>query len=107
MLVYAFLYLPILVVVVFAFDKPSATSIATFKGSNICDIQPAAIATISVWNAFTPCWLPRGLHTSLYTSAIQTSFFIAAEASIIATFLGLGAALALARMKRRWRAPFD
>ena len=107
MLVYAFLYLPILVVVVFAFDKPSATSIATFKGSNICNIQPADIGNISVWNGFTSCWFAKGLNTGLYTSAIKTSFFIALEASIIATVLGLGAALALARMKRRWRAPFD
>jgi ABC-type spermidine/putrescine transport system permease subunit II len=107
MLVYAFLYLPILVVVIFAFDKPSATSIAAFKGSNICDIQPADIGNISVWNGFTKCWFAKGLDTGLYTSAIKTSFFIAAEASIIATILGLGAALALARMRRRWRAPFD
>jgi len=106
-LVYAFLYLPILVVVIFAFDKPSATAIATFKGSNICNIQPADIGNISVWNGFTSCWFAKGLNTSLYTDAIKTSFFIALEASIIATILGLGAALALARMKRRWRAPFD
>ena len=106
-LVYAFLYLPILVVVIFAFDKPSATSIATFKGSNICNIQPADIGNISVWNGFTSCWFAKGLNTSLYTDAIKTSFFIALEASIIATLLGLGAALALARMRRRWRAPFD
>ena len=32
LLVYAFLYLPILVVVIFAFDKPSATSVAAFNG---------------------------------------------------------------------------
>jgi ABC-type spermidine/putrescine transport system permease subunit II len=107
LLVYAFLYLPILVVVIFAFDKPSATSIATFKGSNICDIQPADIGNISVWNGGTMCWFSEGLHNTLYTSAIKTSFIIAAEASIVATILGLGAALALARMKRRWRAPFD
>jgi spermidine/putrescine transport system permease protein len=105
MLVYAFLYLPILVVVIFAFDKPSATSVATFKGSNICDIQPADIGNISVWNGFTSCWFGKGLDTGLYTSAIKTSFFIAAEASIIATILGLAAALALARMRKRWRAP--
>jgi ABC-type spermidine/putrescine transport system permease subunit II len=107
MLVYAFLYLPILVVVIFAFDKPSPTSVATYKGSNICNIDVADIGNISVWNGGVTCWFAKGLSTGLYTSAIKTSFVIALEASIIATILGLGAALALARMRRRWRAPFD
>ena len=107
LLVYAFLYLPILVVVIFAFDAPSPTSVATYKGSNICDIDVADIGNISVWNGFESCWFAKGLDTSLYVTAIKNSFVIALEASIIATILGLGAALALARMRRRWRAPFD
>jgi ABC-type spermidine/putrescine transport system permease subunit II len=107
LLVYAFLYIPILVVVIFAFDKPSPTSVETFKGSNICDIDVADIGNISVWNGFTSCWFAKGLDTSLYVTAVKNSFVIALEASIIATILGLGAALALARMRRRWRAPFD
>ena len=105
--VYAFLYLPILVVVIFAFDAPSPTSVAAYKGSNICNIDVADIGNISVWNGFESCWFAKGLSTSVYTSAIKTSFVIALEASIIATVLGLAAALALARMRRRWRAPFD
>ena len=107
LLVYAFLYLPILVVVIFAFDKPSPTSVATFKGSNICNIDVADIGNISVWNGGVTCWFKKGLDTGLYVTAIKNSFTIALEASIIATILGLGAALALARMRRRWRAPFD
>jgi ABC-type spermidine/putrescine transport system permease subunit II len=107
LLVYAFLYLPILVVVIFAFDAPSPTSVASFKGSNICNIDVADIGNISVWNGFESCWFAKGLDTSLYVTAIKNSFTIALEASIIATVLGLGAALALARMRRRWRAPFD
>jgi ABC-type spermidine/putrescine transport system permease subunit II len=106
-IVYAFLYLPIAVVVIFAFDKPSATSLATFHGKNYCTLPPDQIGNVSVWNGFTTCWFPEGWGNSLYIDAIKTSFVIAAEASIIATILGLGAALALARMKRRWRAPFD
>ena len=107
LLVYAFLYLPILVVVIFAFDKPSPTSVASYKGSNICNIDVADIGNISVWNGFEPCWFAKGLDTELYVTAIKNSFTIALEASVIATILGLGAALALARMRRRWRAPFD
>jgi ABC-type spermidine/putrescine transport system permease subunit II len=107
LVVYAFLYLPIAVVVIFAFNKPSATSIAAYHGSNICNISPTNIGNIAVWNGFTTCWFAEGLNDSTYIPAIKTSLGIAAEAAIIATALGLAAALALARMKRRWRIPFD
>jgi ABC-type spermidine/putrescine transport system permease subunit II len=107
MLIFVFLYLPIVVVVIFAFDAPSPTSVAAYKGSNICNIDVADIGNISVWNGFEKCWFAKGLSTELYVTAIKNSFTIALEASIIATILGLGAALALARMRRRWRAPFD
>jgi ABC-type spermidine/putrescine transport system permease subunit II len=107
LLVYAFLYLPILVMVIFAFNKPSATSLASYHGSNICNIPPTQIGNITVWNGFTSCWFSAGLHDPTYIPAIVTSLQIAAEASVIATLLGLCAALALARMKPRLRAPFD
>jgi ABC-type spermidine/putrescine transport system permease subunit II len=106
-LVYAFLYLPIVVVVIFAFNGPSPTSVAAYHGKNICDISPTNIGNIAVWNEFEPCWFRAGLNDSTYIPAIKTSLGIAAEASIIATVLGLAAALALARMRRRWRIPFD
>jgi ABC-type spermidine/putrescine transport system permease subunit II len=105
--VYVFLYLPILVMVVFAFNKPAATSLATFHGSNICGIPPVQVGNITVWNGFTTCWFSAGLHDPTFIPAIITSLQIAAEASVISTVLGLAAALALARMKPRLRAPFD
>jgi ABC-type spermidine/putrescine transport system permease subunit II len=107
LIVYAFLYLPIAVVVIFAFNGPSAASLAGFHGSNVCSMPPTKLGNIAVWNEFETCWFSEGLHDSTYIPAIKTSLGIAAEASIIATVLGLGAALALARMKRRWRIPFD
>jgi len=107
LVVFAFLYLPILVIVVFAFNKPAATSIAAYHGSNICNIPPDQIGNITVWNGFTPCWFSAGLHDPTYIPAIVTSLQVAAVAAIIATVMGLGAALALARMKPRFRAPFD
>ncbi len=107
LVVYAFLYLPIAVVVIFAFNGPSPASLAGFHGSNVCSMPPTKLGNIAVWNEFEPCWFSEGLHDSTYIPAIKTSLGIAAEASIIATVLGLGAALALARMKRRWRIPFD
>lgn len=107
LVVYAFLFLPILVMAVFAFNKPSPAALATFHGSSVCSIPPTQVGNITVWNGFTGCWFSAGLHDPTYIPAILTSLQIAAEAAIIATALGLCAALALARMKPRLRAPFD
>src|SRR5690349_6386087 len=107
MVVFAFLYLPIAVVVIFAFNGPSPTSLAGYHGSDVCSLPPTRLGNIAVWNEFEPCWFRAGLNDSTYIPAIKTSLRIAAEAAVIATALGLGAALALARMKRRWRIPFD
>ena len=105
--VYAFLYLPILVMAVFAFNKPSAVALASYHGSNVCNIPPAQIGNITVWNGFTSCWFSAGLHDPTYIPAIVVSLQIAAAAAVISTLLGLAAALALGRMKPRLRAPFD
>ncbi len=107
LVMYAFLYLPILVMVIFAFNKPSAAAISAYHGSNICTIPPDQLGNITIWNGFTPCWFSAGLHDPTYIPAIVVSLQVAAVASIIATALGLCAALALARMKSRFRAPFD
>jgi ABC-type spermidine/putrescine transport system permease subunit II len=104
---FAFLYMPIIVMVIFAFNKPSAVSLSTFHGSNFCRLPPDQIGNITVWNGFTTCWFSAGLHDPTYIPAIIVSLQIAAEAAVIATVLGLCAALALARMKPRLRAPFD
>jgi spermidine/putrescine transport system permease protein/putrescine transport system permease protein len=93
--------------VIFAFNKPSPAALSSFHGSNICGIPPTQIGNITVWNGFTSCWFSAGLHDPTYIPAIGVSLQIAAVAAIIATSLGLCAALALARMKPRLRAPFD
>src|SRR5207302_244105 len=86
---------------------PSAAAVAGFHGSNICAMPPDQLGNITVWNGFTSCWFSAGLHDPTFIPAIVTSLGIAAEAAIIATVLGLCAALALARMRPRYRAPFD
>src|ERR1043166_6725047 len=106
-MVYGFLFLPILVMAVFAFNKPSPAALSGCHGSNVCSIPPAQIGNITVWNGFTGCWFSAGLHDPTYIPAIVTSLQIAAEAALISTVLGLCAALALARMKPKFRAPFD
>jgi spermidine/putrescine transport system permease protein/putrescine transport system permease protein len=107
LVVYAFLYLPIAVVVIFAFNGPSPSSVAAYHGSNICSLPPTKLGNINVWNEFEPCWFREGLNDPVFIPAIETSLKIAAQAAIIATALGLAAALALARMRPRLRIPFD
>lgn len=108
LVMYAFLYLPILVMAIFAFNRPSAAALASAPHvRNICSLPPTQIGNIAVWNGFTTCWFSAGLHNPDYIPAIEVSLQIAAEAAVIATILGLCAALALARMKPRLRAPFD
>jgi ABC-type spermidine/putrescine transport system permease subunit II len=107
LVVFAFLYLPIAVMALFAFNKPSAAALADFHGSNVCDIPPSQLGNLTVWNGFTTCWFKVGLHDPTYIPAIVTSAKIAAGAAVVSTLLGLGAALALARMHKVVRVPFD
>jgi len=86
MLVYAFLYAPIVVVVVFAFNSNQH---------------------VTVWNGFTTHWFGDAWNNPVYRSALTTSLRIALASAIISTILGTAAALALSRMRRRWRMPFD
>jgi ABC-type spermidine/putrescine transport system permease subunit II len=106
-IVFVFLYLPIAVMALFAFNKPSPAALAGFHGSNFCNIPPTQLGNLTVWNGFTTCWFSEGLHDSTYIPAIITSAKIAAAAAIISTILGLLAALALARMNKFLRVPFD
>jgi len=85
-LVLLFLYVPILIVVIFAFNKNR---------------------DVTLWTGFTPDWFGRSLRDTLYTDAVLTSLKIAVLSSIISTVIGTAAALALARMKRSLRLPFD
>jgi spermidine/putrescine transport system permease protein/putrescine transport system permease protein len=107
LVVFTFLYLPIGVMVLFAFNKPSPAALEGFTGSNVCDIPPSQLGNLTVWNGFTTCWFSAGLHDPTYIPAILTSARIAAAAAIVSTILGLAAAVALARMNKFVRVPFD
>jgi len=85
-LVYCFLFMPILVVVIFAFN--SGTNVAEFAG-------------------FSTKWFGRALDDDTITSAIERSLQIAVASAIIATVFGTAAALARSRVSRRVRNPFD
>jgi ABC-type spermidine/putrescine transport system permease subunit II len=86
MLVYTFLYAPIAVVVIFAFNSNRQ---------------------VTIWHGFTTHWFGDAWNNQIYRSALETSLRIALASSLLSTILGTAAALALARMHRRWRMPFD
>jgi spermidine/putrescine transport system permease protein/putrescine transport system permease protein len=85
-LVYAFLFFPIVVVVIYAFN--SGTNVADFAGFS-----------------FKP--FSRALDDESITSSIERSFQIAIASAIIATVFGTAAALALSKVSRRVRNPID
>ena len=85
-LVYTFLYAPIAVVVIFAFNSNRQ---------------------VTIWHGFTTHWFGDAWNNQIYRSALETSLRIALASSLLSTILGTAAALALARMHRRWRMPFD
>jgi ABC-type spermidine/putrescine transport system permease subunit II len=85
-LVYAFLFLPILVVVIFAFNS----------GSNVADFAGFSTKPFS-----------RALDDESITSSIERSLKIAVASAVIATVFGTAAALALSRVSRRVRNPID
>lgn len=85
-LVYAFLYLPIVIVVIFSFNKNN-------------------LATI--WTGFTLDWYRRALDDDVVKSALQNSFSVALPNAILATAFGTMAALGLQRVGRKVRLGFD
>jgi spermidine/putrescine transport system permease protein len=85
-LVYAFLYLPIIVVVIFAFN---ANQLAV------------------IWTGFTTDWFGIALANSVATKALGNSIFIAFVNAILATLFGTMAALGLQRVGRKMRAGYD
>ena len=93
--------------VLFAFNQPSASALASNPGVDPCSLPATQIGNVTVWNGFTTCWFPAALHDPTYIPAIITSAQIAFIAAAVSVVLGLMAALALARMKPRARIPFD
>lgn len=85
-LVLAFLYAPIVVVVVYAFN---------------------ANADVTNWTGFSLKWFTDAFETPRYVNALELSLKIAALNALIATVIGTAAALALGRTRSKWRVPFS
>ncbi len=86
-LTYAFLYLPILVVVIFAFN----------------DTERA----VTNWQGFSLKWFEVAINDTVVQRALLNSFVIAIPTAILATLFGTMAALGLQRVGRRLRIVFD
>jgi spermidine/putrescine transport system permease protein len=85
-LVYLFLYAPIVVVVVFAFNRGRF---------------------VSIWDGFSTRWFSVAVHDATIRNAVGTSLTIAIVSTAIATVLGTATAWALERTGRRARAATD
>jgi ABC-type spermidine/putrescine transport system permease subunit II len=81
-----FLYLPIAVVIVYAFN---------------------ASRDVSIWTGFSTHWFVDAFRSERYVGALGLSLKIASLNAIIATLLGTAAALALGRSRSRWNVPFS
>jgi spermidine/putrescine transport system permease protein len=85
-LVYLFLYAPIAVVVLFAFNGGRQ---------------------VLVWDGFSTKWFGEALSDPSITEPFKNSLLIALVNALIACILGTGVALALPRMRSWLRAPLD
>lgn len=86
-LVYAFLYLPIVIVIVFAFN--------------------ATDTRVTLWRGFSPKWFGIALTDPLVQKYVLSSFIVAVPNAILATLFGTMAALGLQRVGTRVRLAFD
>src|SRR5215210_2556686 len=84
--VYAFLYLPILIVVAYAFNGGRQTL---------------------NWEGFSTRWFGEALRDDTITSALRNSLLVALGNAAVACLLGTMLALALPRMRRSTRIPLD
>ena len=86
-IVYAFLYLPIVVVVVFAFNGTDRV--------------------VTKWGGLSLKWFGVALQDEVVTTALANSFIVAIPNAFIATAIGTMAALGLQRVGRRLKMTFD
>jgi spermidine/putrescine transport system permease protein len=87
LLVYLFLYVPIVVVVVFSFNGTDRV--------------------VTQWNGFSLKWYANVLGDKVIQSALFNSFIVAISTAIISTIFGTMAALGLQRAPKWFQRPFE
>ena len=85
-MVFAFLYVPIVVLVVFSFN---------------------ASARVNIWGGFSLAWYGEALRNDVITSAIRVSLIVALVSTVVSVVLGTAVALALDRYRFRGRRALD
>ena len=85
-MVFAFLYVPIIVLVVFSFNSS---------------------ARVNIWGGFSFQWYGEALRNDVITSAIRVSLIVAFVSTVVSVVLGTAAALALDRYRFRGRRALD
>ena len=85
-LVFAFLYVPIVVLVVFSFNSSSR---------------------VNIWGGFSFQWYGEALRNDVITSAIRVSLIVALVSTVVSVVLGTAVALALDRYRFRGRRALD
>jgi spermidine/putrescine transport system permease protein len=81
-LVYAFLYAPIFILIMFSFNRAKQTA---------------------VWEGFTLEWYAKLAHNDLILAAVKNSLFVATITTVVATVVGTMAGLAIDRYRFRGR----
>ena len=84
--VFAFLYVPIVVLVVFSFNASSR---------------------VNIWGGFSVQWYGEALRNDVITSAIRVSLIVALVSTVVSMVLGTAVALALDRYRFRCRRALD
>ena len=84
--VFAFLYVPIAVLVIFSFNASSR---------------------VNIWGGFSLAWYGEALSNEVITSAIRVSLIVAAVSTAVSVVLGTAVALALDRYRFRGRRALD
>ncbi len=84
--VFAFLYVPIVVLVVFSFNASSR---------------------VNIWGGFSFQWYGEALRNEVITSAIRVSLIVALVSTVVSVVLGTAVALALDRYRFRGRRALD
>ena len=84
--VFAFLYVPIIVLVVFSFNDSER---------------------VNVWQGLSPRWYGEALGNTQIVSALRVSLIVAISSTIVSTVLGTAVALALDRYRFKGRRALD
>ena len=85
-LVFLFLYAPILILIVFSFNEGNSNA---------------------VWQGFSLRWYEALFHNKKMMEAVSNTLLIAILATVISTIAGTFAAIGLFNIRRRWREPLN